>query len=129
MRTIWRQFDSRIVGGTLVCRGSVQPTPLNAVYRVRIEYTPGFWPKVWVEEPILRSRSAEERIPHVYSGPRPCLFYPKTQEWRSDRCIAATIVPWLMLWLFYYEIWLAGGDWHGGGIHPPEQSKNEQRQP
>lgn len=125
MRGLWPEFDSRIVAGVLVSRGPLQPTPVSAVYRVRVEYCPGSLPKAWVEEPTLRCRSPEERIPHVYAGPRPCLYYPKTQEWRADMFISDTILPWLLLWLFHYEIWLVTGDWHGGGIHhPPEQGKN-----
>lgn len=125
MRAVWRNFDTRILGASLLSRGFLQPTPLNGRYRVRIEYRPGFLPKAFVEDPPLRSRSPEERIPHVYEGPRPCLYYPKTQEWRPDMRISDTILPWLLLWLFHYEIWLAGGDWYGGGIHPPEQPKPE----
>jgi hypothetical protein len=34
--------------------------------------------------------------------------------------IATTIIPWLALWLYYYEVWLATGHWEGGGIpHKP----------
>jgi len=25
------------------------------------------------------------------------------------------------LWLFYYEIWLATGEWCGGGVHPEKR--------
>ena len=32
--------------------------------------------------------------------------------------IADTIVPWACEWLLHYEIWLATGEWHGGGEHP-----------
>jgi hypothetical protein len=31
--------------------------------------------------------------------------------------IATTIVPWLALWLFYYEIWRITGKWLGKGAH------------
>jgi hypothetical protein len=32
--------------------------------------------------------------------------------------IDQTIVPWAILWLFYYEEWLVSDDWKGGGEHP-----------
>ena len=32
--------------------------------------------------------------------------------------LATTIVPWCSEWLFYYELWLATGEWLGGGVHP-----------
>lgn len=34
--------------------------------------------------------------------------------------IDQTVVPWTALWLFYFEDWLASGEWKGGGQHPPE---------
>jgi hypothetical protein len=117
MKATWRSFDSRIRGRTLECRGSVQPTPLHSRYAVKLLYTQGRLPEAWVEDPVLRRRSEDEAIPHVYEGPRPCLFYPKAREWRSDMFVADTILPWLLVWLFHYEIWLVTGDWDGGGIH------------
>jgi hypothetical protein len=125
MQGIWPGMDSRIVSGTLVSRGEVQPTPLSAWYLVRVEYRPGSWPKAFVESPALRRRSPEEAIPHTYPGPRPCLYYPKAREWSPDLRLADTILPWLLLWLFHYEVWLAGGDWQGGGIHPRAPVKDE----
>jgi hypothetical protein len=29
-----------------------------------------------------------------------------------------TIVPWAILWLFYFEEWLWSDEWKGGGEHP-----------
>jgi hypothetical protein len=31
-----------------------------------------------------------------------------------------TIVPWAILWLFYFEEWLSSDEWKGGGEHPLE---------
>jgi hypothetical protein len=39
--------------------------------------------------------------------------------------IADTIVPWLILWLFYYEIWHVTGEWKGGGVHPPSPKRDD----
>jgi hypothetical protein len=116
----WPEFKCHLTSGFLICRGRVQPTPLNAVYRVRIEYRLGEHPKVWVEEPALVPRVEGGRIPHVYPGPRPCLFYPPNREWRPDRLLATSILPWLLLWLFHYESWIVTGSWEGGGVHLSE---------
>lgn len=99
----------------LVCRGSVQPTPMNASYRVRIEYAIPNRPRVWVEEPKLRRRKPEQRIPHSFADDRPCIFHT---DFQSDMPLATTIVPWLWYWLFFYESWLVTGEWQGGGVHP-----------
>lgn len=111
-------FNIRIVDGQLIARGTVHPTALNCTYSVRIEYRAPTRPRVWVEEPKLHPRTPEGRIPHTFTQNEPCLFLPGGNEWRSDKKIALTIVPWLSLWLFYYEVWLATGEWLGGGVHP-----------
>lgn len=32
--------------------------------------------------------------------------------------LADTYVPWTMEWLVDFELWLATGEWLGGGEHP-----------
>jgi hypothetical protein len=41
--------------------------------------------------------------------------------------LAKTIIPWIYDWLFHYEIWLATGDWTGGGIHVQKESANKEQ--
>ncbi|AIQ89412.1 protein of unassigned function [Methylobacterium oryzae CBMB20] len=31
--------------------------------------------------------------------------------------LGRTIVPWAILWLWFFEDWLATGEWRGGGVH------------
>ena len=121
MKLLHPGFDCRVRGNTLICRGYVQPTLLNARYRVRLEYQEGGTPEVWVEEPRLRRRDPDEMIPHTYDDDQPCLYRPRRQEWSSEKLIATTILPWLSLWLWYYESWLVTGEWQGGGEHPPRE--------
>lgn len=46
--------------------------------------------------------------------------YHHGTEWNSGMLIANTIIPWASGWLFFYEFWLATGQWFGGGIpHSP----------
>jgi hypothetical protein len=71
----------------------------------------------------LRPRSATEQIPHLYPGEYLCLYRPKYLEWTSQDYIAETIIPWASLWLYYFEIWHAIGEWLGGGEHPQERGK------
>ena len=69
-----------------------------------------------------RARAVAERDgkppPHLYLGGDLCLYLPGSGEWYPDKPVAATILPWASLWLYYYEIWLATGEWLGGGVHP-----------
>ena len=37
-------------------------------------------------------------------------------DWREDRALAWTIIPWLLEWLVEYEVWLVTGEWCGGGV-------------
>jgi len=41
--------------------------------------------------------------------------------------LADTIVPWLMSWLFFYEIWHAIGEWLGGGVEHSARKNEEDR--
>ena len=106
------------VSTVLVCNGLVWPWELACAYRFRIEYRPGHSPKTFIEEPKLQRRDADQRIPHTYSDEEVCLFRPFTREWNPSKPLALTIVPWLMQWLAFYEIWLCTGDWHGEGEEP-----------
>jgi hypothetical protein len=116
--------ERRPEGTVLVCRGEVRPTALNDAYRVRIEYRAGRRPQVWVESPKLARRKPDERIPHTFADDRPCLF---KYDFASNMLLARTIVPWLLMWLFFYECWRVTGEWRGGGLHPGEDQDEDDR--
>lgn len=117
-------FTTHLSGSRLVCRGRIQPTPLNNEYLVRITYEFRGTPRVEIEEPKLRHRNPDERIPHTYSGDEPCTFRPQV-DWRSDVSLAF-VVPWVSLWLLSYETWLATGDWlFGGAGHEVNKSETQ----
>lgn len=96
--------------------GTLKPGDLYETYEVKIEYRLGKRPKLTVLSPKLRKRDDQDRIPHVYSGDHPCVYFPITGEWHSGKRIAKTIIPWLSSWLYNYEVWLVTGKWKGGGI-------------
>lgn len=113
--------------GRLVWEFSARPSPLSREYRLRIDYNQGGVPKVFVLAPDLIALAGEKDLPHVYQlkPTQLCLFLPGAGEWSSDKWIFKTIVPWAILWLFYFEDWLITGEWQGGGKHP--ELKNEKR--
>lgn len=122
--------------GELVSKGhlsfswktKIQPTPLSNIYEIRIDYTYADYPKIYVTDPYpLERYPGKSHLPHVYSTEeqRICLYYPGIGEWRKDKLIARTIVPWASEWLLYYELWLSTGQWLGEGIHPTNESKKE----
>lgn len=105
---------------SLVWGFPVTPSPLSRTYRVRIEYQEQSAPEVRVIDPDLQILAGERKLPHTYAGDPPllCLYLPRTREWSPDLLIAATIVPWTYLWLFFFEEWLLTNEWKGGGEHP-----------
>lgn len=105
----------------MIWKGHVQPTPMSCEYEVEIGYQLKHFPRTRVLKPELISPEGE-RIPHMYDQKRLCLFHPKFGDWRPTMLIANSILPWAALWLFYYEVWLAVGEWHGGGEHPRRRS-------
>lgn len=98
------------------------PTPMSRSYRLRLYYALSAPPQIFVVTPTLQSLADGRRIPHLYDQGRGrlCLYLPKTGEWH-DRCLLAdTMVPWSVLWLLYFEEWLASDEWKGGGGHVGE---------
>jgi len=122
MAQLHPQFACKVApsagGKVLICRGTIRPTPIHASYHARIEYRIPIKPKVWIEAPKLERRQEDQRIPHTYADDRPCLF---KEDFRSDMALARTVVPWLALWLVFYESWRITGEWQGGGLHPTPQ--------
>jgi hypothetical protein len=118
----------RITRNELVWRGKLTPTPLSMTYTVQIEYRLTKNPSVTVLEPQLKSCNGE-RPPHLYRKTRHyptdrlCLFLPGGHEWTGRLLLADTMVPWAAEWLLHYEIWLATGEWCGGGVHPGPSKK------
>lgn len=116
VRNRYPGFRCDVVRGLLICKGELQPTEVSRVYQVEIHYRTGRWPKAFVPGAQLQALEPEGKIPHTYGPSEPCLFYPSRQSWRSDMKLADTVIPWLCIWLTFYELWRATGEWYGGGI-------------
>lgn len=124
MKVTFPEFQIVWENNTLICTGPVQPTAWSPVYKVRIWYGPKgkkYVSKVHVLYPPLKKGPNGERIPHTYPGEELCLFLPRLKEFTQSRYICKTIVPWISLWLYYYEMWHMTGKWLGGGEHPEER--------
>jgi hypothetical protein len=78
---------------------------------------------VRILSPALRLVPGATELARAYKDDDLCLYYPKKGERRSEFMIADYIVPWITMRLFFYEIWLATGEWRGGGTeHSPRNS-------
>lgn len=106
---------------TLFWRGKIQPTPLSREYCVQIIYKLRMPPQVWVYGNELQKLD-DPKFPHHYEidvkkkRVRICLY--RYREFSSKEFLSKTIIPWTVEWLYFYEIWLATGEWCGGGDHP-----------
>lgn len=132
----WGLRNSRLCAGTgvlhrdtLSWRFTAQPTPLSRSYHLRILYHLGSRPDAIVDDPDLAALAGGRRLPHVYEQepPRLCLYLPG--QWSSSMRLVDTIVPWSLLWLFYFEEWLETDAWRGGGMHPGEKDDTGEADP
>lgn len=98
----------------------IQPTELGRIYKVLIFYGGDYVPRAFVLSPNLQELAGGKTIPHLYSQEKGylCLYHPRSDEWNPSMSIANDFVPWIYMWLMFFEQWLVLGEWHGGGIHP-----------
>jgi hypothetical protein len=118
MKKYFPAFECNWKGGVVIWTGTIRPSAISESYKIKICYSLNKVPRVWVISPELVKGPNGEKIPHIYSKNELCLYYPKYWEWNKNMVIAETILPWSSLWLYYYELWHATGQWLGGGIHP-----------
>ena len=95
----------------------LRPTVISKRYSIKIEFNKYDGVKVYVINEVLKVATNRKKLPHVYSHSqqRLCLYSPSKNEWNREKLLVSTIIPWTIDWLFYYELWLADGQWFGGG--------------
>jgi len=120
VKSAFPQFCWRITRtGGVEWVGTFQPTPESPVYEVRIVHDPDRTPRIYVDRPFIRADA-----PHRYRDGSLCLYWPKEWRWTARESLAATIIPWTAFWLYYYELWLAIGEWLGpSSPHIPGRNK------
>lgn len=108
LKKSWNSFEVSI---------ELQPTPLSEKYKLKIIYKKNLYTEVYVIDKILKLAPNRKKLPHVYDSDKQklCLYSPSNREWKPNNRIANTIIPWASEWLYYYELWLAEGQWYGGG--------------
>lgn len=110
-------------GGDLHWHGTLQPDEHCRRYRVHVIHRAGGpIPECYVIDPTPRqlvqeSRMPDRPVPHVYraAGDPLCLFFGE-REWNGSMPMARTTIPWISLWLRFFEIWLVTDTWEGGGV-------------
>lgn len=120
LRKNW-QGEIKMFGNRLNWKGNLTPTPLSVTYLVSVDYSMKKRPDVRVLEPKLEKYNGQ-KIPHLFHDGTLCLFRFKYKEWDYSYLISDTIIPWTLTWLYFYEVWLISGVWHGKGEHPKSKS-------
>jgi hypothetical protein len=87
--------------------GELKPRQNSPTYIVSIKYRCLERPKVYVLHPTLHSNA-----PHTYADGSLCLYFPDDKSWDDQKFLANTILPWAAEWLYFYELWLATGQWY-----------------
>lgn len=109
----------------LIWKGGIRPTPLSRIYKIRIECR-GYYrrPKVILYGDTIDGIEKAD-FPHHFDidrkKPEVVLCLHMLHEFDYSLLLADTIIPWTQEWLYYYEIWLATGEWCGGG-HTPKSN-------
>ena len=120
----------QIIGGReLQYRFSIAPSAFGRLYGCLLRMRPDSRePEVLVLGPDLNAIAANQTIPHIYEhdgpGTKLCLWWPKQREWMPLMKLTETCIPWTAEWLWYFEDWIATGEWVGGGQHPQPKRKH-----
>jgi hypothetical protein len=108
-------------GDELIWQGWRQPSDVGRDYLATIRYTLGETPTSLIVKPSLheivgRSSRPGRQLPHTYrlSGDPLCLFFGNN-EWNPNLLLTETTVPWISLWLRFFELWLVTNTWEGSG--------------
>ena len=126
LRAAYPSASCELRNGTLFWMGKIKPTPLSREYDVALIYSDSQVPKVWVLGDSLQ-KIDDAGFPHKYDVDvknnmvQICLY--RYREFTKDKFLANTIIPWTVEWLYFYENWLATGEWCGGGEHPGQSSE------
>jgi hypothetical protein len=108
----------------LVWEGHLRPSAISCIYTVKVQYTLGDLPKIYVLSPDLQAVADAVKpgrdIPHKYEkNPlRICIYHPSKNEWKASDSLASTVLPWTCMWLSFFEDWVFTDVWSGGGEHP-----------
>ncbi|MCB9841669.1 MAG: hypothetical protein H6812_00255 [Phycisphaeraceae bacterium] len=91
----------------------LQPTPSSDTYEVRVRYTFGVRPYVFVVSPQPVKEAHSQPTPHLNADGTLCLYDPAKEQWTAADPLIYTTVQWTSRWLFHYEHWLTFGEWRG----------------
>ena len=77
-------------------------------YNIKIVYLNTNQPKIFIDNYQLT-----DNTPHIYNDHSLCLYHASEFEWNDTKSIAYDLIPWVYMWIYYYELWLEFDEWYG----------------
>jgi hypothetical protein len=103
----------------IVALFEIQPTYSSDKYTVKMIYESlEKRPRFYLLNHLPKEKTV---IPHTYGLKRidgklyPQLCLNLIEDWNGAMKICDTLYPWLVEWLYFYEVWLITNKWLGGG--------------
>ena len=87
----------------LRARGKISPTPRSCWYTYEVKYKFQQNIKIFILDPPIKTELNGKKAEHLYKDGSLCLFFPKAREFDAKKLIVDYIIPWISLWLFFYE--------------------------
>ncbi len=113
----YHSWSGKVTRNGLVLEGKVQPTALSPEYSIQVKYTLKRRPVVKILSPELKIHPERDKLPHIFVQNNSLCLHYNDFDYYNDY-LSDTIIVWITWWLYFYEIWLATGEWCGGGKHP-----------
>lgn len=119
VRNTYDDVQYTVKKGILTIILHLKPTDNSVVYTVKMIGRVGSTSvKIFVVDPNIKNYMNGKKVPHKYPDGSLCLYYNvEKTELKPDDLWSETLVPWISLWLYYYEKWEQTGEWLGGGVH------------
>jgi hypothetical protein len=97
----------------LICLGCIKDDNYKFEYEFNIEYYPFQDPKTTIIKPTI---DPSPDI-HMYKDHSLCLYHKRDFYWGEPIVIAYQIIPWLVEWTGFYELYrINNGVWEGKSV-------------
>lgn len=106
IETKYNFIKCRIINDSLICKGIIK-SDFSQTYTFKLEYRSGEFPQVYILSPTI-DKSPDV---HVFKEGSLCLFYPPDIKWKNTTSIADYTIPWVVEWIYLYELWKLTGKW------------------
>jgi hypothetical protein len=99
-------IKTEILNHTLFCSFEFKDDTWAEKYTVCISYKSGFKPTVFIKSPQI---VPSVKI-HMFDNGSLCLYDPNDYPIRKRFCLATEIIPWVIKWIFSYEVFKINGN-------------------